>query len=81
MAKIEVKRMKALMTENEMQPHYIATVDYGFVEVEIPLPARNLDGDDTEQFYRESLEAMERLARALLDFVDQTRNRLPPEWR
>jgi hypothetical protein len=47
MPKIEVKRVQASMTISDMEPpHWVAVVDYGAFEVEIPLPARYLMDDD-----------------------------------
>jgi hypothetical protein len=74
MAKIEVKRVLAIMTiGHNMEPHWIADVDYGAFEVQIPLPARCLLDDDFETQTREYVEAMESLAAALLRFAEQTR--------
>jgi hypothetical protein len=77
MAKIEVKDVLATETLTEKEPRWIVVVSYGpGDEIEIPLPARHLQGDDWAQNFAESLEGMERLARALLDFVEH-RRRLP----
>jgi hypothetical protein len=75
-AKIEVKLVRATATQDEMAPHWEAVIDYGAFEAVVPLPGRMLPGDDWAEQRRESLEAMERLAKALLRFVDRTRK----EW-
>jgi hypothetical protein len=82
MARIEVKKVCATMTIGDLEPHWEAVVDYGeFAEpVNIPLPARCLIGDDFETHRRQSVEAMESLAEALLRFADQTRKRWPHDW-
>ena len=78
MPKIEVKRVQASMTISDMEPpHWVAVVDYGAFEVEIPLPARYLMDDDVDTQTHEFVEAMESLAKALLRYADQTRKRLP----
>jgi hypothetical protein len=76
MPKIEVKRVFARMTLDDMEPHWVAVVDYGAFEVEILLPARDLYGDDVETQTFQSVEAMENLAEALLRFARQTRKRM-----
>jgi hypothetical protein len=80
MPKIEVKRAKASMTIDDREPHWVAVVDYGAFEVEIPLPARYLLDDDSGTQRRQSVEAMESLAEALLRFADQTRKQWPHDW-
>jgi hypothetical protein len=82
MAKIEVKKVRATMTVGDLEPHWEAVVDYGefAAEVSIPLPARFLITDDAEMQRRQSVEAMENLAEALLRFADQTRTRWPRDW-
>jgi hypothetical protein len=81
MAKIEVKQVRATMTLNDMEPHWEAVVSYGAsFEVVIPLPGRQLSTDDWTQSHRESAEAMESLARALLDFADRTRKQFPNDF-
>ena len=79
MAQIEVKRVQATSTIGELDdPHWIAVVDYGQgVEVNIPLPAQCLATDDVEVQQRLSLEAMESLAEALLEFAGGLRKRWP----
>ena len=72
---IEVKQIRALMTRDDLEPHWVADVDYGAFEVTIPLPARCLVTDDFETQRRQSVEAMESLAEALLRFADQIRKR------
>jgi hypothetical protein len=58
MPKIEVKRIQASMTISDMEAHWVAVVDYGAFEVEIPLPARYLidDNVDTHHATVEQLE-------------------------
>ena len=80
MAKIEVKRVRATMTKNELEPPWVAVVAYGSTEVEIPLPAQYLATDDAEMQRRLSVEAMESLEKALLRFADQTRKQWPLDW-
>jgi hypothetical protein len=80
MPKIEVKRAQASATISDREPHWEAVVDYGAFEVNIPLPARYLQNDDFETQRRQSVEAMESLAKALLRFADQTRKRWPHDW-
>jgi hypothetical protein len=75
MPKIEVKRVQASMTISDMEPHWVAIVDYGAFEVEIPLPARYLMDDDIDTQTHEFVEAMESLAEALTRYADQTRKR------
>jgi hypothetical protein len=75
MPKIEVKRVQASMTISDMEPHWVAVVDYGAFEVEIPLPARYLMDDDIDTQAHEFVAAMESLAEALLRYADQTRKR------
>jgi hypothetical protein len=79
MAKIEAKQVRATMTREEMEPPWEAVVAYGphGPVVVIPLPGRQLPTDDLPQSYRESIEAMESLARALLDFADHIRKSRP----
>jgi hypothetical protein len=78
---VEVKRVRATMTLDDMEPHWTAEVSYGHgVEVEIPLPGRQLPTDDWTQSHREWTEAMENLARALLDFANHTRKRFPNDF-
>jgi hypothetical protein len=77
-AKIKVLRVQSTMTETDREPLWFAVVDYGDgVEIQIPLRAHYLITDDPREQRRQSLEAMENLARALLDFVDRTRKRWP----
>jgi hypothetical protein len=59
MATVEVKRVRSTMTIDDKEPHWIAVVDYGRFEVEIPLPARYLPGDDARTQRRQFVEAME----------------------
>jgi hypothetical protein len=80
MPKVEVKRALATMTISDKEPHWIVEVDYGAFEVSIPLPARYLATDDFPTQRRQSVEAMESLAEALLRFADQTRKRWPRDW-
>jgi hypothetical protein len=66
------------MTLTDAEPRWEVVVSYGpNDEVVIPLPARQLAGDDWPQNFGESLEAMERLAAALLDFVAHIRRLRP----
>ena len=76
MAKIEVKKVQATMTVDDRELHWEAVVCYGAYDVTIPLPARDLIGDAPAQ-RRQSVEAIESLAKALLAFADQTRKRWP----
>jgi hypothetical protein len=80
MATVEVKRVRSTMTTDDREPHWIAVVDYGRVEAEIPLPARYLITDDAGMQRRQFVEAMENLAEALLRFASQTRIRWPRDW-
>jgi hypothetical protein len=80
MPKIEVLRARSTMTIDDLEPHWVADVDYGAFEVTIPLPARCLITDDFETQRRQSVEAMESLAEALLRFADQTRKQWPRDW-
>jgi hypothetical protein len=80
MPKVEVKRVLASLTIDDMEPHWIADIDYGAFEVQIPLPARCLIDDDFETQTRDYVEAMENLAEALIRFADQTRKRWPHDW-
>jgi hypothetical protein len=80
MAKIEVKRVQSTMTKDDKEPHWVAVVDYGRFEVELPLPARYLITDDYQTQRRQFVVAMENLAEALLRFADQTRKRWPRDW-
>ena len=80
MPKVEVKRARATMTKTDLEPHWLADVDYGAFEVSIPLPARYLATDDFQTQRRQSVEAMESLAEALLRFADQTRKQWPHDW-
>jgi hypothetical protein len=80
MPKVEVKRLVSSMTIDDMEPHWVAVVDYGALEVQIPLPARYLLDDDFETQRRQFVPAMESLAEALLRFADQTRKRWPHDW-
>ena len=79
MAKIEVKKVQAIMTVDDRELHWEAVVCYGAYDVTIPLPARDLIGDAPAQ-RRQSVEAIESLAKALLAFADQTRKRWPRDW-
>jgi hypothetical protein len=77
-AKIEVKQVRATMTLTDSEPRWEVVVSYGpNDEIVIPLPARELAGDDWSQSYAESLAAMERLAGALFDFVVRIRTSRP----
>jgi hypothetical protein len=80
MPKIEVKQIRATATFHDREPHWVADVDYGAFEVTIPLPARYLQEDDFQTQRRQSVEAMENLAEALLRFADQTRKQWPHDW-
>ena len=80
MAKIEVKKVQATMTMDDRELHWEAVVCYGAYDVTIPLPAGDLIGDDPPTQRRQSVEAMESLAKALLDFATQTRKRWPRDW-
>jgi hypothetical protein len=79
MAKIEVKTVQANM-KDELEPHWKVVVSYGAHDVTIPLPARDLIGDDPDTRKRESIEALENLANALLDFATQARRRWLHEY-
>ena len=57
------------MTHGEMEPHWEVVVSYGSVEVVIPLPARQLPTDDWPQSHRKSIEAIKRIARALINEI------------
>jgi hypothetical protein len=74
MAKIEVIKVRATMTIGDLEPHWEAVVDYGefAAPVNIPLPARLLTTDDAGTQRRQSVEAMESLAEALVRFANQT---------
>jgi hypothetical protein len=75
---IEVKQVQAAVTLTEREPRWEVVVSYGpNDEVVIPLPGRQLATDDRAQDYRESIEAMERLATALLDFAGHIRSSRP----
>jgi hypothetical protein len=80
MPKIEVKQTRSVMTIDDREPHWVVDVDYGAFEVTLPLPARCLITDDFATQRRQSVEAMESLAEALLRFADQTRKRWPHDW-
>jgi hypothetical protein len=80
MPKVEVKRTHASATIDDREPHWIVDVDYGAFEVQIPLPARYLQHDDWQTQRRQSVEAMESLAEALLRFADHTRKQWPHDW-
>ncbi len=80
MAKIEVKKVRSTMTKDDLEPHWEVVVDYGAFEVNIPLPARYLITDDAGTQRRQSVEAMESLAKALLRFANQTRKQWPHDW-
>ena len=73
---IKVKQIRSIATEDDREPVWKAIVDYGGgVEIEIPLRAHHLPTDDMAEQRRQACEAMESLARALLDFADQFRKR------
>lgn len=80
MAKIEVLRVRATMTQSDMEPPWVAEVSYGSSVVDIPLPAHDLITDDDAQSRHEWIGAMESLARALLDFADHIRKRSPSDY-
>jgi hypothetical protein len=80
MPKIEVKQARAAMTIDNPEPHWVVDVDYGAFEVTIPLPARCLITDDFQTQRRQSVEAMESLAEALLRFADHTRKQWSRDW-
>jgi hypothetical protein len=80
MARIEVKRVQSTMTIGNFEPHWEAVVDYGAFEVKLPLPASYLITDDAQTQRRQSVEAMESLAEALLHFARQTRTQWPRDW-
>lgn len=79
MANIEVKQVRSTMTLDNKEPHWEVVVDYGAFAgtVAIPLPARCLITDDPATQIRQSVEAMESLAQALLLFADHTRKQWP----
>jgi hypothetical protein len=75
---IKVLRVQSRMTLGDREPLWYAIVDYGDgIEIQIPLRAHYLITDDAPEQRRQSIEAMENLARAMLDFVDRTRKRWP----
>jgi hypothetical protein len=74
MAKPVVKGVRSFATDDNREPLWEVIVDYGDgVEVAIPLRAHHLTTDDAFEQHRQSCEAMESLAIALLDFVDRIR--------
>jgi hypothetical protein len=78
MAGIKVLRVQSKMTEGDREPLWYAVVDYGDgVEIRIPLRAHYLITDDALEQQRQSIDAMENLARAMLDFANRTRKRWP----
>jgi hypothetical protein len=78
MAKPKVKGVRSLATQDNPEPLWEVIVDYGDdVEVVIPLRAHYLTTDDVLEQQRQSCEAMESLATALLDFVDRIRKQWP----
>jgi hypothetical protein len=81
-AKIEVKQVRATMTRDEMEPQWEVVVSYGphAADVVIALPGRQLATDDLAQSHRESVEAMESLATALLEFSDHIRKQFPSHF-
>jgi hypothetical protein len=80
MAKLEVKRVRSIATQDTPEPRWEVIVDYGDgEEVVIPLRAHHLTTDDVLEQQRQSCEAMESLARALLDFVDRIRKQWPSD--
>jgi hypothetical protein len=74
---IKVKKFQSHMHRGDMEPHWEAVIDYSGHEVTIPLPGRLLAGDTIFDQRREAAEAMERLARALLDFAAEMRKNDP----
>jgi hypothetical protein len=80
MPKIEVKRARASATISDREPHWVLDVDYGAFEVQIPLPAHYLQDDDFQTQRRQSVEAMESLAEALLRYADRIRKQWPHDW-
>jgi hypothetical protein len=80
MAKIKVLGVISTMTETEREPLWYAVVDYGDgVEIQIPLRAHYLITDSPLEQQRQSIEAMESLARAMLDFADRIRKKWPTD--
>jgi hypothetical protein len=78
MAKPEVKMVRSTATQANREPVWEVIVDYGGgEEVVISLRAHHLTTDDALEQQRQSCEAMENLARALLDFVDRIRKQWP----
>ena len=79
LARIEVKRVRATMTRDENEPRWDVIVSYRphAADVVIPLPGRQLATDDLAQSHRKSVEAMESLARALLEFAGRIRKQFP----
>jgi hypothetical protein len=76
MTKPQVKQIRSIATEDNPEPLWEVIVDYGGgVEVVIPLRAHHLTTDDVLEQHRQACEAMESLARALLDFANQLRKR------
>jgi hypothetical protein len=78
MVKPEVKGVRSIATQDNPEPRWEVIVDYGGgEEVVIPLQAHHLTTDDVLEQQRQSCEAMESRARALLDFVDHIRTQWP----
>jgi predicted FMN-binding regulatory protein PaiB len=76
MAKIKVMRTTYGQTKQDPWPVGQVTVDYGDgALVTIRLPTHRLPGDDKASQTQQCCEAIERLAKALLEFVDQNRSK------
>lgn len=80
MAKIEVKEFRSTATQTEKEPQWHVVVLYGRDEIEIPLPEVHLIGDDLAEIHRGPVEALESLARALLDFAARIRSGYPSDF-
>jgi hypothetical protein len=77
-AKIKVVNLWNRATQADPHPHWYVTVDYGGgTRIDIPLAAHYLPTDDALEQKRQSCEAMENLAKALLDFAGRIRSRWP----
>jgi hypothetical protein len=76
MAKIKVMQISYGQTKQDPWPVGQVTVDYGDnALITIPLPTHRLPGDDKTSQTQQCCEAIERLAKALLEFVDQNRSK------
>ena len=80
MPKIEVTQIKFRATAEDPIPHWVAVLDHGSGPVYLKLPARVIPGDSTGDSQHDCIDAIERVANALLNFAESERAKLKPPF-